>query len=409
MIGSTPIDVAKVNQILGTISRTMIPEEQGFAPNGSPWNYTIQHNDPQSGIGIVDNFYTGRFKYFNDGAGTVWETHTCETPDKVYPIVTNGEQSLTKKIDFNFDMVGELTYNTNDFTWDELTSDSTHEWWEYFYLNGVLLYTDYYQRLHTTVPQHNITFDSIFRILLHVDLEMGLVVAEEHETQADGYLIVGTTIETVRCVVFWLGQRYVIWEMVFTDDHFPYQKNFPYPWCADQIKDGNYPERPATVPHDVNTTHNSIFWWTPTTLPYSSDPFPFLPGTKGKMQSYPFIHGECTVQVMFGKIINDDNESGEGKSGVPYLQVSTDMATGSWAVRAPMWYYERYPDDTVSIYPGVHDILSRSVDINGGVPFYGKLNADNIPVLSAAGLTEVIFDGVVENIIELNKAPEEEE
>jgi len=74
-----------------------------------------------------------------------------------------------------------------------------------------------------------------------------------------------------------------------------------------------------------------------------------------------------------------------------------------------MWYYERYPDDTVSIYPGVHDILSRSVDINDGVPFYGKLNADNIPVLSAAGLTEVIFDGVVENIIELNKAPEEEE
>jgi hypothetical protein len=408
MSGSTPLDVAKINRILGTISREARGEGD-YAPNGSPWNYTITHNDPQTGIGIVDNFYTGRFKYFNDGAGDVWETHTCETPDKEYPCITNGEESLTKKIDFNFDMVGELTYNTNDHTWDELTSYSTHEWWEHFYLNGVLLYTDYYQRIHETDPQHNIIYDHVYRILLHVDLEMELVVAEEHETQAEGYLIVGTTVETVRCVVFWQGQRYVIWEMEFTDNHFPYWKNFPYPWCADQIKDGGYPERPETVPHDTNTTHNSIFWWPPTITVYSVNPFPFLPGTKGKMMSYPFIHGEDTAQVMMGKIINDDNESGEGKSGVPYLQVSTDMATGSWVVKAPMWFYEQYENDTVATYPGVYDILSRHADINGGTPFYGTLNANDIPILTAAGLTPVIFDEVVENIIELNKAPVEEE
>ncbi len=393
MSGSTPLDVAKINQIIGTIQRTARPEND-FAPNGSPWDYIIEHNDPVSGIGIVDNFYTGKFEYYDDDAGDVWEKHSCTTPDKVYPVITNGSDSLTKKVDFLFDITGELTYNTNTYTWDDLESYSTHQWWENFYLNDILLYTDSFTRTHTTDPQQNYVYDHTFRILLHIDLEMGLVVVEEHEFQAEGYLITGTYTEFCRCVVYWQGGRYVIWEMEFNEDHFPYMKNFPYPWCSDNIKDGSYPERPDTKPHNVSTFHSSIFWWCPTLQPYSPNPFAFLPGTKGKQLSYPFVHGEDTVQVMMGKVINDTVDEGEGKTGVSYLQISSDISTGSWVVKAPIWYYERYENDTTSTYPNIHDTLCRHADVNGGVPFWGK------PSLS--GMEP--FSGVVLKTVDLNKA-----
>ena len=366
----------KLTKVEGSITRTTIDPDLVAHSNGSRFNYDVSHNDPVA-AGYVDNWYVSTVAHFNDNAGTRYSDSTNNDPTKDFPMFTDGENTLSKRIDFNYHVDGyyqqfvwgdpgseSIVWNNGLDGFVEYASYVLNEVWQSVYHNDTLLFTDYFKlRKESDWIYANQTY-TFFHA---VDADYGLFVCERIITALDGedgpsYDCTGTTKR--QGLVIFGGVEYIIWELTRTHTTFPALWNF-FPW----LHDANHPDPPETAPYDfVDNNYDGIFWWSPY-YDYHMTP---NTGYAPKAWSYP-----GSSDGVNSKLFLSVRDSTDELKPSDYLQVSVDREADSFIVRFPCFLWDGEPDKTIS-YPSIGDTIFR---FNGGALHFNKPAVTQIIVL----------------------------
>jgi len=362
-IGNEVSEAKQLKRILGSIQRTVRTTQQGPADNGSPFDYTIAHDNVNDGYTNVSLWYGASIHYHNDGVQP-HEYQNASTPTKAieFPIWDDGTKRMYKKIDFAYSCTGQyadMIGSTGMTSWAEynmISSSGAHfgsttafdnKAWEYIYFDGTLLYTNYWEAIYASSLM---SFVSHLNVIHFMDQNLGLFVIEEVRQTINPCLGIAAacTGSLVRnLVVLYAGNRYVIWTHTISVTLCPGVWNW-FPW----LKDATWPTynslgSPAL--YNLSETRDCIWWWFPF-LPYYTNPTMGLTiGAAG----YPAPSGTDTASVLFGGILNTDKMDKASN-----ILVDIDPDTFSWVVRSDCWL-----QGGSIVYPNTNHVI-RSINGN---------------------------------------------
>jgi len=367
-------DVNKLKKVEGTITRSGIQGGDAVATNGSPYSYSISHNNPVS-TGTVDNWYSTRFQY-EYNAGDPWEEQTCNDNTKVYPHFTDGTNTMHRTVDFEYHCDGWYDGDLVDgrTAWSDRSSGANNaglilnQVWHRMYRNDVLLYTDHFRLEKNT---GNLWGYHVYNFIHYADVSYNLYVIERIEVTIDessaslgpGAPCTGTIFRTG--LVMFEGVETVIWTLSMPITTFPTIWNF-WPW----VSDSGAPDRP-TPPDSSDSNHNSVFYYPPFFEYYT----PELSEYSAQALNYPAPSNDICSTLYIN--IKDGTEKHKRSD---YLQVSIDTAADSFSVRFQCFLD---PAGGTLNYPNTEDICFR---FNSGAIHFNKpvetgiIDLSNIPI-----------------------------
>jgi hypothetical protein len=102
--------VNEIKRLYGSVKRVLATEP---TTNGSPYDYEINHDNPNDASTNIQTYYYLDYHYWDDAAGdegTTWyPNYTVD--DQISIVYTDGINELTKKVDFDCDLTGVFTDN----------------------------------------------------------------------------------------------------------------------------------------------------------------------------------------------------------------------------------------------------------------------------------------------------------
>ena len=316
--------------IYGHVERHL--REDTLASNGSPYDYTIQHDNHLSATSNVSLWYDVTFRYST--VPHVWESQTT-TPDSAkesWKCYTDGANSLFKKLDLQYYADGSYSHVIGSPSqWDGDTSGITH-------IDNNLRERRYWNSTSNLICEYLFHFDFTdgvytlnqnIPVFHYANIEIGLFVVELIQMGVKNLLGLNMPLNVAesnhkRKIVAWYkNSEYTLMEidMPFVEGEvFPIIYNF-WPW----LLDAGTPLRPTEEPYDVTTERSSIFYLSPFCW-YFREP---APKYSLRASSYPTFQGDVS-SVLFVSAI--DRENTDINLTSDYLKVVVSPKDGSWSV-----------------------------------------------------------------------------
>jgi hypothetical protein len=328
----------KQKLIYGTVERKL--RGGSLAPNGSPFDYEIKHDNPLSAVTTVSLWYDMTFRYST--TPYIWESQVTppQAENESWKCYTDGVNSLFKKI--KIDYYAEGFYP--NYPWDDEENDGQwdgdvsglflvdNNFNEFIYWNNTSnLVCEY--RFHFHFTTGDFTLNQSIPVFHYANIEMGLFVIEliqmnlKNSFGLNMPLNVEESSHKRKFIAWFRGSVYNLFEvdLPYADgDLFPPILNF-WPWFLD----ANTPPKPTLPPgeedYDVTGEWSSIFYLAPFCW-YFVEP---SPGYSLKAVSYPTFQGDVS-SVLFASAINKENLDTDLRSD--YLKVTVDPGGNSWSI-----------------------------------------------------------------------------
>ena len=321
----------KQKLIYGTVERTI--REDSLAPNGSPFDYTIVHDNPLSAVTNVSLWYDVTFRYST--TPHVWESQITpsEAENESWKCYTDGVNSLFKKIYINYYCDGVYSnYPWQDAEhWDGNVSGLTHidnNFRERIYWNNTdNLVCEYL--FHFDFTDAEFTLNQSIPVFHYANIELGLFVIELIQIDLKNLFGLGMPLNAEesshkrKYIAWFRGSVYDLFEVDLPyaeGDLFPPIYNF-WPWFLD----AGTPQKPTVPPYDATVERSSIFYLSPFCW-YFIEPSPEY---TFKAVSYPTFQGDVS-SVLFVSAINKENLDTNLRSD--YLKVTVDPRDDSWSI-----------------------------------------------------------------------------
>jgi hypothetical protein len=304
-----------------------------LAPNGSPFDYTIKHDNPLSAVTTTSLWYDVTFRYST--TPHIWESQITplEAEKESWKCYTDGINSLFKKIKINYYADGYYTnYPWQDAEhWDGDVSGLSlvnNNFNEYLYWNNTdNLVCEY--SFHFAFTIGDFTLSQSIPVFHYANIEMGLFVIEliqinlKNNFGLNMPLNVEESSHKRKYVAWFRGSVYDLFEVDLPyaeGDLFPPIYNF-WPWFLD----AGTPQKPTVPPYDATVERSSIFYLSPFCWYFvePSSEYTF------KAVSYPTFQGDVS-SVLFVSAINKENLDTNLRSD--YLKVTVDPRDDSWSI-----------------------------------------------------------------------------
>lgn len=328
--------------IYGTVERKV--RGSSLAPNGSPFDYEVTHDNALSATTTVSLWYDTVFRYYSVppeppvGENITWESQTTteDTENETWKCYTDGVNTLFKKIAISYYADGYYP----SYPWEDGSEPDDlsglfyihNSFKEYFFWNSTL----------NPVCEYNFLFDftsgkytvnQSIPVFHYANIELGLFVIELIQLDLENLLGMDMPLDVrksshKRKFVAWFQKSlYNLFEVDLPyaeGDLFPPISNF-WPWLLDK----NTPKKPKLTSedpsYDVTIDNSSIFYLAPFCW-YYVEP---APGYSFVAVSYPTFQGDIS-SALFASVANKSNADVDLRSD--YLRVTVDPRDNSWSI-----------------------------------------------------------------------------